>query len=181
MPLEIIIDTKKKNGLLSTSRAIKNIEKIDSFSRYIEARPETAKPLSYVEGLKFVRQVLYGGDSSDYTTPSSFDLPVMSGLLKGSKENKTKKDQLNKMLSSYIDSTKQQARISVNMLDIGSAKLPALLSDFDSVAKQTFDTANYKVTFTGGSVTFLEGSTFIIDGLKQSIIWAFLLIALCML
>ena len=45
----------------------------------------------------------------------------------------------------------------------------------------TFDTANYKVTFTGTSVTFLEGITFIINGLRDSILWAFLLIALCML
>ena len=182
MPLEIVVDTKKKNGLLSSSRAIKNIEKIDSFSQYIASRPETAKPLSYVEGLKFVRQVLYGGDSANYGIPTSFDLPIMAGLLKsGAKENNAKKDQLNRLLGSFIDSAKQQARISVNMLDIGSAKLPGLLADFDSVAKKTFDTSNYKVTFTGASVTFLEGSTFIIDGLKQSIMWAFLLIALCML
>jgi len=34
---------------------------------------------------------------------------------------------------------------------------------------------------TGTSVTFLEGSRFIINGLKESVLWAFLLIALCML
>ncbi|MES2882837.1 MAG: MMPL family transporter, partial [Bacteroidota bacterium] len=44
-----------------------------------------------------------------------------------------------------------------------------------------FDTADYRLQFTGTSVTFLEGSTFIISGLKESIGWAFLLIALCML
>jgi predicted RND superfamily exporter protein len=182
MPLEIVVDTKKKNGLLSSSKAIKNIEKINTLSAYIANRPEAAKPLSYVEGLKFVRQVLYGGDSTNYTTPTEFDLPLMAGLLKGgAKGSSVKKDQLNQMLSSFIDSSKQQARISVNMKDIGSAKLPGFLGDVDSVAKKTFDTANYKITFTGASVTFLEGSTFIIEGLKQSVLWAFLLIALCML
>ncbi|MFN5133752.1 MAG: MMPL family transporter, partial [Chitinophagaceae bacterium] len=39
----------------------------------------------------------------------------------------------------------------------------------------------YNVQLTGTSVTFLEGSRFIINGLKESILWAFLLIALCML
>jgi len=85
------------------------------------------------------------------------------------------------MLTSFIDSTKQYARISVNMKDIGSLKLPLLINNFDSVARATFDTANYKVTFTGTSITFLEGTSFIINGLKESIMWAFLLIALCML
>jgi predicted RND superfamily exporter protein len=37
------------------------------------------------------------------------------------------------------------------------------------------------VTLTGSSITFLEGSKFIINGLKEIILWAFLLIALCML
>jgi len=37
------------------------------------------------------------------------------------------------------------------------------------------------VELTGTSVTFLEGSRYIINGLKDSIIWAFVLIALCML
>ncbi|HRO18408.1 MAG TPA: MMPL family transporter, partial [Ferruginibacter sp.] len=42
-------------------------------------------------------------------------------------------------------------------------------------------TARYQVTFTGTSITFQEGSRFIINGLTESILWAFLLIALCML
>jgi predicted RND superfamily exporter protein len=37
------------------------------------------------------------------------------------------------------------------------------------------------VQLTGTSITFLEGSKFIINGLKESIMWAFLLISLCML
>src|SRR6185503_2877765 len=39
----------------------------------------------------------------------------------------------------------------------------------------------YQVQLTGTSVTFFEGTSFIIHGLKESIMWAFLLIALCML
>jgi len=174
MPLEIIVDTKKKKGLLK----LPVINKIDSFSQYIDARPETARPLSYVEGLKFAIQAFYGGDSSNYRTPTVYDAPFMGELLKG---NAGGKSEVNEMLSSFIDSNKQVARISVNIQDVGTARLPLLINDFDSAANKTFDTAHYKVTFTGGSVTFLEGSSFIIDGLKSSICWAFLLIALCML
>jgi len=39
----------------------------------------------------------------------------------------------------------------------------------------------YKITLTGTTITFLEGSNFIINGLKESLLWAFLFIALCML
>jgi predicted RND superfamily exporter protein len=48
-------------------------------------------------------------------------------------------------------------------------------------ANQLFDTSKYTVLLTGTSVTFLEGSRFIINGLKESVFWAFLLIAACML
>jgi predicted RND superfamily exporter protein len=66
------------------------------------------------------------------------------------------------------------------MKDIGSAKLPVLLNQFEAKSREIFDTANYKVSFTGSSVSFLEGSSFIIKGLQESIFWAFLLITLCM-
>jgi predicted RND superfamily exporter protein len=178
MPLEITIDAKRKNGLL---RSLTPIEKIDSFSKYIADRPETARPLSFVEGLKFAKQAYYDGDSVNYTTPTEFDMPLMGRYLKTDKKDTSQKQGLNRMLAGFIDSNKQVARISVNMKDIGSAKLPLLLKSFDSAAHKTFDSANYKVIFTGTSVTFLEGTSFIINGLRDSILWAFLLISLCML
>ena len=67
------------------------------------------------------------------------------------------------------------------MADVGTEKLPVIMDDIQQKANQYFDTANYKVSLTGTSITFQEGSKFIINGLKESIFWAFLLIALCML
>jgi uncharacterized protein len=177
MPLEIVVDTKKKNGLLKSMKAM---EKIDSLSAYIATKNETARPLSFVEGLKFAKQAYYEGDSLNYICPSEFDMPFLAPYLKAKKDSMGKNG-LAKMMNSFIDSNKQVARISVNMKDIGSKQLPLLLQDFEAAANKTFDTAQYKVTFTGTSVTFLEGSSFIIKGLRDSIFWAFLLIALCML
>ena len=181
MPLEILVDTKKRKGL---TRSLRPMEKIDSFSRYIAAKPETARPLSLVEGIKFLRQAVYDGDSSYYAIPSDFDAITVMSYIKGNgaaKDSTDKNSTFAKLLSSFKDSADQVARISVNMKDIGSRQLPVLLADFRQQAGKTFDTANYKVTFTGSSVTFLEGSVFIINGLRDSILWAFGLIALCML
>jgi predicted RND superfamily exporter protein len=80
-----------------------------------------------------------------------------------------------------MDSARQEARISINMADVGTARLPGILDSIRKRADQLFDSTRYKVTLTGTSVTFLEGSSFIINGLKDSIFWAFVLIALCML
>ena len=76
---------------------------------------------------------------------------------------------------------KQQARISVSMADVGSKRLPQILDSITTRVNQLFDKDKYEVQLTGTSVTFLEGSKYILNGLKDSIAWAFLFIALCML
>lgn len=177
MPLEIVVDTKKKKGILR----IKPIEKIEELSQYIAANPATAKPLSFVEGLKFAKQSYYDNDSLSYAIPYESDLVFMAPYLQAKGDTAAAKKGVAKLLAGFMDSTQQVARISVNMKDIGSAQLPVLLKDFENKAHEIFDTASYHVTFTGSSVSFLEGSSFIIKGLKESIGWAFLLITLCML
>lgn len=182
MPLEVIVDTKKKNGLF---RNLKTIQKIDEFSTYMSRQPDIAKPLSFVEALKFVRQAFYDGDSTYYGLPTDFDLPFMAGYIKAadgqSKDLSQTGGALSNMLKSFVDTSKQRARISINMKDVGSARLPGMLQAYREKADMIFDTTHYKVTFTGSTVTFLEGSIFIINGLKQSIFWAFVLIAMAML
>ena len=178
MPLEIIIDTKKKKGIFR----IKTIEKMEELLTYIAANPATARPLSYVEGLKFAKQAYFDGDSRSYSIPYESDLLFMAPYLQAKGDSLASSGKgLTKLMNSFMDSAKQMARISVNMKDVGSAKLPILLKDFEQKANELFDTASYHITFTGSSISFLEGSAFIIKGLKESIFWAFLLITLCML
>jgi len=67
------------------------------------------------------------------------------------------------------------------MADVGSKRLPKILDSITVRVNQLFAKDKYDVQLTGTSVTFLEGSQYIINGLKESIGWAFLFIALCML
>ncbi len=115
------------------------------------------------------------------------------------------KNSFAKLISTFMDSDRQQARISVSMADVGSKRLPTILDSIQQRAESLFNrdsiealsadaaTKNehkddslwgkrtHNIQLTGTSVTFLEGSHYIINGLKDSIFWAFLLIALCML
>jgi predicted RND superfamily exporter protein len=177
MPLEILVDTKKKNGLLRNTGPV---SRINELSAYIGARPEAARPLSFAEGLKFAKQAYYDGDTLSYDVPYEGDLAFMGPYLK-QKTDSNAGTGVSKIISNFMDSAKQVARITVNMKDVGSAQLPLLIADYQKKANEIFDTASYKITFTGSSITFLEGSSFIIRGLKESIFWAFLLITLCML
>lgn len=178
MPLEIIVDTKEKRGV---SRNFNNLVKLDSLSQFLTTIPDIARPLSIIEGLKFAKQAFFEGDSSSYSMPSEFDLPALSQYLNFRGEPGETKNSFAKLVTTFMDSTRQQARISVNMADVGSNRLPMILDSITVRVDQLFAKDKYEVQLTGTSVTFLEGSRYIINGLKDSIIWAFVLIAFCML
>lgn len=178
MPLEIVVDTKKKYGV---SRNLNNLERIDSLSQFIAAMPDIARPLSIAEGLKFAKQAFFDGDSNSYTLPSSYDLPALAQYLNFRGDSGSGKNSFAKLVSTFMDSSRQQARISVSMADVGSNRLPEILDSIGARTHQLFPADKYKVELTGTSVTFLEGSRYILNGLKDSIAWAFLFIALCML
>jgi uncharacterized protein len=179
MPLEILIDTKRKNGI--RVNMLSNFIKINQLSAFIDSSSVMARPLSIVEGLKFLRQAYYHNDSLNYGLPNEFDLPFLAPYLNAKADSGAKPNSVMKLANSFVDSNKQTLRISVNMADVGSIRLPQILGQVKNRAEELFDTAHYNIEFTGTTVTFLEGSAFIIAGLKQSIIWAFLLIAVCML
>ena len=180
MPLEIVVDTKKRRGL-GGMRALAVFEKVDSLSQYITAQKDMNRPLSIAEGLKFIKQAFYEGDSVNYQLPNSSDLAFLGEYLKPGKSDSSSKNNFTKMLSSFMDTAKQSTRISINMADVGTQQLTVLLAGIQQQTDRLFDTAQYKVTLTGTSITFLEGSRFIINGLKESILYAFILISFCML
>jgi len=182
MPLEIVIDSKKKNGLI---RNTKPLDHIETFQQFLLTQPELGKPLGLIEGIKFAKQAFYDGDSSSYSVPSGTEMAFIAPYLKPVDGNVNTQANTPKsptaLLNKFIDTEKRATRISVNMKDIGSAQLPIFLKRMDSATQAIFDSTNYHVQITGSSVTFLEGSNFIIKGLGESIFWAFLLIAICML
>ena len=180
IPLEVLIDTKRKNGLAG-SRALNTFERIDSFSAYVASQPEMARPLSLAEGLKFAKQAFYDGDSNNYAMPNAFDGAFVGEYLRPNRDSGEQKGTFQKLMASFMDTNRQVTRVSINMADVGSRRLPVLLDSLRLQADRYFDTSKYSVEFTGTSVTFLEGSRFIINGLWESIGWAFLLISLAML
>ncbi|HMO61059.1 MAG TPA: MMPL family transporter [Ferruginibacter sp.] len=195
MPLEIVLDTKKPKGILKQGVDIRTIAYFqDSF---LAKQPDIARPLSVVDAMKFSYQAVSGGGGdSSYILPS-FGNPLSDvhrmlreAQLKKDNNQLTAKDSaMLKLVSSFIDSSEQRLRISVSMADMGTEKLVPVLDSITANANRILNGSNdgvqadstYAITVTGTSSTFLEGSRFIVSGLKESIFWAFLLISLCML
>lgn len=179
MPLEILVDSKRKNGAVSLSM----MQKIDELYVMLAQFKQLGHPLSFVDGVKFARQAYYDGDSSSYAVPNMMDGAFIQPYLrgKGASKGAAQQDMFSKLVSSFMDSTKQKTRISVNMEDVGSVKLPLLLDSIRPMAYEIFDTSKYAVSFTGSSIIFLEGSKFIINSLRESLVLAFVMIFGCMI
>ena len=58
--------------------------------------------------------------------------------------------------------------------------MPKLLDSINQEAAAIFDTSRYQINFTGTSITFLEGSKFIVNSLRDSLILALVMILFCM-
>jgi predicted RND superfamily exporter protein len=176
MPLEIIIDTRKKNAATFPA----TFEKMDSLTAFLRQVDGIGHTLSITEGIKFVYQGMSAGDSNSYVLPNSTFLQLIGTELR--KKNSNRKDStFAKLLASFTDTNFQKTRISVNMKDVGSKQLPVI---FDKILPKTyeiFDSSKYTVTFTGTSVVFLEGNKFIIHSLRDSLILAFIMIFGCMI
>lgn len=180
MPLEIIVDTKKKYGAISS---LETWEKLDSLTNLLESRPEIGGGLTLIKGIKFARQGYAGGNIEEYRLPDAVEFgalrPSLISMLR--KRDNANPNPMSKLLNSFVDTSIQNVRISVRIMDIGSVAMPKLLDEIKPQAEKIFDTAHYNLTFTGTSITFLEGSKFIINSLRDSLFWAFGMILVCMI
>lgn len=176
MPLEIVIaDTSRKNSMIS----LPVLEKLDQVQQYMKSFPEVGSALSIASGVKFANQAYNDGDSAYYTIPDQFGAIFLQRYLRPNKDDTS--GVYNQLISSFMDSSRTKARISINIADIGSVRLPMLIDSIRTFTNQVFDTTKYHITYTGTSVVFLEGSSFIIHSLRDSLLLAFLMIFVCLM
>lgn len=168
MPLEIMINTKRKKGVMKLS----TMKKMDELQQTIAGIPELSKPVSVVNLVKYSKQAFYNGNPEYYELPTSqeqvFILSYAKNATKNSKDN---------LMKSYVDSTGQYARITTFMKDIGTKDMAKIEQKLHVKIDEIFPKDRYEVTLTGKALVFQKGTTYLIDNLIESLIFAILLIA----
>jgi predicted RND superfamily exporter protein len=167
MPFEIVIDTKKKNGVFSNNG--KTLYKIQKLQRELANYNEFSKPLSITEFIKFSYQAYKKGNPKFYILPSATELKKLQRYAK----NDAKKTRF----ASFIDSTNQITRVSYQMADIGTKEMDVLLNEIRPKIDNIFPPQEYNVSLTGTSVVFLKGTNYLVENLLTSLILAIILIA----
>jgi predicted RND superfamily exporter protein len=170
LPLEVQIDSKRKNGLLNIA-SIKKIEKLD---KMMSSYPEFSRSISLNEVLKFSKQAFYNGDPSFYQLPSEGEAAFILQYAKNSGGNGS-------MLNSYIDSLNQKTRVSFQVKDVGSNRMNKLLDEVKLRVDSIFNPKKYDVLLTGASVISVKGSNYLLVNLIESLLIAIGLISILML
>jgi len=172
MPLEIMINTKHKKGVMKLS----TMKKMDELQNTIAELPELSKPVSVVNLVKYSKQAFYNGNPEYYQLPTSqeqtFILSYAKNATKNSKDN---------LMKSYVDSTGQYARITTFMKDIGTQEMARVEKKLRSKIAEIFPEDRYEVTLTGKALVFQKGTSYLVDNLIESLIFAILVIAGLML
>ena len=169
MPLEILIDTKKENGVMKLS----TLKRMDKINETIESFSELSKPISIVNLVKYSKQAFYKGNPKYYQLPTSQEQSYIFSYTKNSDGNSN-------LLNNFVDSTGQYARITTFMKDIGTDKMNVIQERLEQVVAKEFPKENYIISFTGKALVFLKGTNYLISNLVFSLTLAILLIALFM-
>ena len=169
MPLEFIVNTKKKNGLLKSY----NLRKINMLSNELANFKEFSRPSSYVDIVKYSKQAFYNGDSSYFSLPNSQEQRMILPYLNNSAVA------IN-MGASIIDSLAQEARISLRVADISTYEMDSVFDALTPIIDKIFDPDKYDVTITGSSIVFLTGTKFLLKNLMLSLFLVIILISIFM-
>jgi len=168
MPLEIMVDTKKPNGVIQR----KNLKKIDELQDELSRLDEISKPISLAEVVKFSRQAFFNGKESYYKIPSNQERNFILSYV-----NKSNQGMETGIVSNFMDSTKQKARLSYRMKDIGTTEMASLNVEIQKVIDEVFPSEKYFTSLTGASVVFFKGTDYLIRNLFTSLLLAIILIA----
>lgn len=171
MPLEIMVDTQRKKGVMKLS----TLRKMDELQTTIEKIPELSKPISILNLVKYSKQAYYNGNPEYYDLPTSQEQSFILGYAK----NATK-DTKNNIMKSYVDSTGQVARITTFMKDIGTGNMAKIEDKLSSKIDSIFPKDRYTVVMTGKALIFEKGTEYLLDNLVSSLLFAVLLISLLM-
>jgi predicted RND superfamily exporter protein len=169
MPLEIMVDTKRKKGVMKLA----TLKRINEVEELINDIPELSKPISVVSLVKYSKQAYYNGNPKYYQLPTSQENSFILSYAKNSNSNVD-------LLKNFVDSTGQYARITTFMKDIGTDKMERIQEDIQNKINKVFPKERYDVTMTGKALVFQKGTKYLVRNLIISLSLAIFLISLFM-
>ncbi len=169
LPVEIMVDTKRKNGVMKLS----TLRRMDELEELIREIPELSDPISVTNLVKYSKQAYYNGNPNYFQLPNNQENTF---ILSYAKKSSGQAD----LLKSFVDSTGQVARITTFMQDIGTDKMEGIETDLWKKINKVLPQDRYDVTLTGKALVFMKGTKYLVKNLIMSLALAIFLISLFM-
>jgi predicted RND superfamily exporter protein len=169
LPLEILVDTKKKNGLFKSY----NLKKMEEFSSLLATYPDFSQPSSYIDFIKYSKQVYYNNDPTYFNLPNNQEQIFLNNYI----SNTISSINMREML---IDSLNQEARISLRIKDLSASEMDEIMLDLEPKISTIFDPDKYDVIITGTTKVLLTGTKFLLNNLFISLFLVIVLISIFM-
>lgn len=169
MPLEILVNTKRKKGVMSPA----TLKRMDELQVYIDEQPELSKSISVVNLVKYAKQAYYNGNPDYYQLPNTQERSFILSYMNNAKQS-------DNLLESYVDSTGQYARITTYMKDTTTDEYNELEENLLKEISKVFPEDRFEVSITGKAFIFQKGTTYLVNNLILSLALAVLLISLIM-
>ncbi|MEM6893542.1 MAG: MMPL family transporter [Bacteroidota bacterium] len=169
MPLEIVVDTKRKNGAIKPA----TLRRMNQLGTLMTETPELSRPISVVDLVKYSKQVFYNGIPKYYQLPTSQENTFIMDMVRRSSGE-------GDLLESFMDSTGQTARITAYLKDVKIERMEEIESDMQKAIDKFFPSERYTVFMTGKALLFLKGTRYLVKNLLISLALAIGLISLFM-
>lgn len=170
MPLEIVIDCGEEDGLKDT----RTLQRIVTLQKRLEEFPELSRAFSIVDMLAFANQEWHERNPKYYRLPNKTTLASIANYLPQNENNREG------MMGSMVDKNYRKARISLQVKDIGSEKMQILTDNIRTQLNDIFPKSQFQTKITGNSYLFMIGNRYLVKSLFQSVLIAFVLIAIIM-
>ncbi|MBB6108226.1 hypothetical protein SAMN05421821_102537 [Mucilaginibacter lappiensis] len=167
LPLEVSIDTKRKNGVVNQT-VIRKVEKLE---KLISSYPQFSRSISLIQVLKFSTQAFYGGNPEYYRLPDGMEQSFILNYAANSGKNTSG------ALNTYLDKDHRITRVTFEMIDAGSKKMNVVLAELQPRIDSIFNPKKFHVELTGSSIIFIKGTNYLLKNLYESLAWAIFLIA----
>lgn len=169
MPMEIVVDTERKNGVLKPA----TLKRMDELGSIIHEIPELSRPISVVDLIKYSKQAFYNGIPKYYQLPTSQENTFIMDVARKSSSD-------GNLLKSFVDSTGQTARLTTYMQDVKIDRMEEIEKTIQQSITKLFPDDRYNVFMTGKALLFLKGTKYLVKNLLLSLALAIGLISLFM-
>jgi len=128
VPFEISIDARKPRSVTKSSI----LKGINSTQELFKSDSSFSKSISIVEAMKFIKQSFYNGNPDRYELITSREKAFYKDYIDNANADQG-------LLNTYLDSTEQYARISLQVADIGTIEMDSMLAVYKPKVDSIFN------------------------------------------